>query len=137
MTLYFGSSELALPREYVIWPLNILIGYGWVSFASTQTVGRVDEMVYTDDSDSVEVTVKPRMEPPIPYRSLTTDTDIVEAAVGIVYFMSSRGFFTTNVIVLRPDEQGLRIPVGNIEIVDKRSPFRQVSSGNTSSTENA
>ena len=137
MTLYFRSIELALPPEYVIWPLNILIGYGWISFASTQRVGSVDEMVYTDDSDTVKVTVKPVMEPPIPYRSLMTDTDIVEAAVGIVYFMSRRGFFTTNIIVMRPDERGLRIPVGDIEIVDKQSSFRQVSFGNTSLTETA
>lgn len=137
MTLYFSFRELALPPTCVISPLDTLIGYGWVSFASTQRVGRVGETVYTDDSDTVQVKVEPRMEPPIPYRPLTTDTDVVEAAVGIVYFMANYGFFTTKIIVLRPDERGVRIPVGDIEIVDKRSPFRQVGSGNTSSIETA
>ena len=135
MTLYFSSRELGLPPEYVIWPLNTLIGYRWISFASTQRVGRVGEIVSTDDSDTVQVTMKPRMEPPIPYESLTTDTDVVEAAVGIVFYMLTHGFFTTKIIVLRPDERGVRIPVGDIEILDKRSPFRQVGSGNLSSIE--
>ena len=136
MTLYFSSRELGLPPEYVIWPLNILIGHSWVSFASTHRVGRVGEIVSTDESDTVQVTMKPRMEPPIPYRYLATDTDVVEAAVGIVYFMLTHGFFTTKIIVLRPDG-GVRIPVGDIEILDQRSPFHQVGSGNTSSIETA
>ena len=137
MTLYFSSRELGLPPEYVIWPLNILIGCRWISFASTQRVGRVGEIVSTDDSDTVQVTMKPRMEPPIPYQPLTTDTDVVEAAVGIVFFMLTHGFFTTKIIVLRPNERGLRIPVGDIEILDKRFPFRRVGSGNLSSIETA
>ncbi|KAL8790227.1 MAG: hypothetical protein Q9195_006450 [Heterodermia aff. obscurata] len=137
MTLYFASRELDLPPKYVIWPLNTLIGHSWISFASTQRVGRVGEIVSTDDSDTVQVTMEPRMEPPIPYQPLTTDTDLVEAAVGIVCFMSTQRFFATKIIMLRPDERGIRIPVGDIEILNKRSPLRQVSSGNTSSIENA
>lgn len=137
MTLYFSSIESRLPPEYVIWPLNTLIGRCWLSFASTQSVGRVDKMVSTDDSDTVQVTIEPKMEPPIPYQPLTTITDVVEAAVGIVYFMVTREFFTTKIIVLRPDERGIRIPVGDIEIVNKRSPFHQVGSGNSSSIETA
>ena len=132
MTLYFSSIESSLPPEYVIWPLNTLIGRCWLSFASTQSVGRVGTMVSTDDSDTVQVTIEPKMEPPIPYQPLTTNTDVVEAAVGIVYFMVPHGFFATKIIVLRPDERGTRIPVGDIEIVNKRSPFHQVGSGNSS-----
>ena len=133
MTLYFGSCEYTYPPEYIIWPLNTLIGYSWVRLASTQKVGRVGEIVSADDSGTVQVTMEPRMEPPIPYQPLTTSTDVVEAAIGIVYFMLAHGFFTTKIIVLRPDERGRRIPVGDIKIEDKGYPLRQVGSGNTSS----
>ena len=137
MTLYFSSRELALAPECVIWPLDTLIGYGWVTFVSMQRVGRVGVLVFTDDSETVQVKVQPRLEPPIPFLPLTTTTDVVEAAAGIAYFMATHGFFTTKIIVLRPDERGVSIPVGDIEIVDTRSPFRQVGSGNTSSVETA
>ena len=49
--------------------------------------------------------------------SLVTDTDLAEVSVGLItYFLSVQAAFATNVTIVRPNEHGRRVPVGEIEI---------------------
>ena len=49
-------------------------------------------------------------------RSLTTDSTMVDALLGMVIYMSSEGFTATDVTIVKPDAAGKRIPVGTFKI---------------------
>lgn len=51
-------------------------------------------------------------------RPLTTASDMVESAIGIVYYMLQHGFFATTINIVRPEASagGRRVPVGEIKV---------------------
>ena len=57
------------------------------------------------------VRLPPRMESAT---SLFTETDLVEASVGIVYYMVQDRFYATKITAVRPNSSGKRILVGEI-----------------------
>ena len=130
MTLYVGDRGIDLPLEAVISPLNTLIGKAWVDVAGTHRVQLVGETIYTDPTGIVQMIMQPRTSNGLP---LTTDTDVVEAAVGVLYYMLMYGCFATIFTFWRPDESGLRTPVGEIHVTKTWSEIHQVISGNASS----
>ena len=47
---------------------------------------------------------------------VTTDTDIVETVIGVVYYMLRFGFFSTRYTVARSDHSGRRNLITDIEL---------------------
>lgn len=69
---------------------------------------------YSPLRDRVSVTLRPRM---IGTTRQVDDTDLAEAAFGLVYyFLLHQPAFATNVTIVKPNEGGRRIPIGEIEI---------------------
>ena len=101
-------------------------------------MGRIGKIVFSDKTGAVRVTVQPRMQQiDRGGQPLMTDTDLVEASAGIVFYMLAHGFVATTVMVIRSDERGIKVPVGDIEIADMRPLVQQAGAGNASLVETA
>lgn len=140
--LEFNNLGKGLPSKAVIWPLQLLIGKGWTNVASRQGVSSVSKTVIKtqDGTGAIEVSVQPSMGSS-GKGSLMTDTDMVEAAFGIITLMlnhrGGRGFGTATVTVRRRDERGMVIVVGDIVIAETKVGILNADSENTSSIETA
>ena len=130
ITHHIGPPGGSLPLEAVIWALDCLIASSWQKLARIHSIDPVGILSVGDGAGTVEIRVSPRGRGA---KVQMTRADVVEAAVGIVYCMLSNGFFVTTVTVVRSDRGGRRIPVGQIEIVDKRPTTELVGSSNSSS----
>ncbi|KAL8722572.1 MAG: hypothetical protein Q9225_000968 [Loekoesia sp. 1 TL-2023] len=113
VTLLVGRRGIDLAPATVIWPLNYLINEAWQAIALNHYVQPIGQLQATDDSHRVLVQMRPRMSGTTP---LVTDSNLVEATTGIVYYMLQEGWFGTTVTVVRPNQSGRRIPVCEIQI---------------------
>ena len=93
--------------------LDDLINTAWEHVAVNHRVGPVRGSTWNSPA-TVSVILRPRMNGAT---SLVTDTDLAEAAYGIItYFLAAQAAFATNITIVRPNEEGRRVPVGEIEI---------------------
>ena len=54
---------------------------------------------------------------------MVTDTDLAEAAYGMAtYFITEQPAFTARITVVRPDQSGTRVPIGEFEISSIPAP---------------
>ncbi|KAL8676503.1 MAG: hypothetical protein Q9224_007281, partial [Gallowayella concinna] len=110
-----GPLGAALNLAEVILTLNSLISSAWQSVAVNQRPEPVREQTWHSLlRERVSVTMRPRMDGNVP---LVTDTELAEAAFGIVYYIlvQERASATTFTIV-KPNRLGKRTPIAEIEI---------------------
>lgn len=51
---------------------------------------------------------------------MVTDTDLAEAAFGLAYyFITQKPAFEVTITIVRPNERGRRIPIGEFEISNR------------------
>lgn len=85
-------------------------------------------MTGLDDSE-FWVVLRPRMNGAT---SLFTETDMVETAVGIVYYMVQNGFFAAKITAVRRDSRGQRTVKGEMEFSVDRPRIGALGPGNGS-----
>lgn len=100
----------------IIWPLNFFFAEAWKGVALSGEPIPVADSRIQDEQHIVHVKVIPRKEGS---SSLMTSTDLIEAALGVVYYMVQEGFFATTVTIVKP-RAGRRVPVGEFHIIDRR-----------------
>lgn len=115
LTLLIGARGISVPRAGVIQALDGMVSKGYLDFAVHQHARRLPQQTakIDDPAGTTYVTMRPRMQEGT---SLLTTTDLVEMAIGIVYFMLRNRFVATTITAVRPDESGKRIAVGEMEI---------------------
>ena len=97
----------------MIMTLEHLITTAWEHVAVNHRVGPVSGCTWNSPA-TISVILRPRMNG---RTSLLTDTDLAEATYGIItYFLTAQAAFATNITIVRPNEHGRRVPVGEIEI---------------------
>ena len=116
VTLLFGRRGADLVQGNVVLIMHELISTAWQNVARTHIVQPVAGQNWNSRArNRVSVTLRPRMDGGT---SMVTDTDLVEAAFGLAYFfISHQPAFETMVTVVKPDESGRRVPIGELEIV--------------------
>lgn len=131
LTLLIGSRGVDLPRAPLIQATDglmikafrdVIINHG------VQTMNEISGEV-EDESGWTSIRLRPRMRG---NTSLFTNTDMMEMAVGVVYYMVNNGFFATTITAVRADRRGKRSPVGSMEFSIQRFPNISVGSGNMS-----
>ena len=131
MALLFGSGGVKLSQLAIIAGLDEMIGRAWRNVAIN---GRAQPMMgdvfeITSPQSTCWLQLRPRMERAT---SMFTETDLVEASVGIVYYMIQNGFYATKITAVRPNVRGIRIAVGEIDFSVVRPSVRSSAIGNSS-----
>lgn len=63
--------------------------------------------------------------------SICTDTDLAEAAFGLAYYFTTRRpAFAAKITIVKPNESGRRVPIGEIEISSRPPEIEISGSGN-------
>ena len=133
MTLLFGSGVVKLSELIIVMALDEMIGRAWRHVAingHAQSIMRSEALELTVAHTTYWTLVRPRMESAT---SLFTGTDVVEASIGIVYYMVQTGFYATKITAVRPYSSGKRIVVGEIEFSIDRPSVHGPAFGNSSS----
>jgi len=115
ITLLPGSRGTDLGGSEVVLIMRDLMITAWLNVAVRRRVQLVGERTWNVAlRGGVAVTLRPQI---MGGTSLFTDTDLAETAFGLVYyFMVHQLAFETNITIIRPNESGKRIPIGEIEI---------------------
>ena len=132
MTLLFSSGGVKLIELAIIMALDEMIGRAWRNVAinrRAQPIMRGEASEITAAHTICWMLVRPRMES---VTSLLTEIDVVEASVGIVYYMVQNGFYATKITAVRPNSSGKRIVVGEIEFSINRPSVHGPTFGNSS-----
>ena len=132
ITLLIGARGGDLPRAPVIQALDGMVSKGYIDFAIHRHARSLPQQtaMIQDASGTTYVIMRPRMSSGV---SLLTTTDLVETAVGIVYYMVQNGFFATTITALRPNDSERRIAVGEMEIRMDPRRVNGLGEGNNSS----
>ena len=130
MILLMGLRGVDLPLGDTVLSLQTLLDKAWQDVATFRYVQPVPEwsrgIHITSD---LVLTVRPRMHEG---RSLLTDTDLIEAAVGLVDYMLREGAHATTAALVRPNNKRRRVNVGEIEIELGQPSLKSVSTLNDS-----
>ena len=134
ITLLIGPPGPELVQGDVIFVMLDLMSTAWQNVARNHVVRPLSGRTWTGLSRArVSVTLRPRMNGGT---SMVTDTDLAEAAYGIAtYFVTEQPAFATKITVVRPDESGRRVPVGELEIVSSSVRVEVAGLGNGSAVE--
>lgn len=132
MTLLVGARGEDLTEIAVVLGLDEMIRRAWRNLAINgrpQPVETGTMRLSGIGDDVFWVVVRPRMNGAT---SLMTETDFVETAVGIVYYMVLNGFFATKITAVRRESSGKRAVKGEIELSVTRPRIGALVSGNAS-----
>ena len=130
--LLIGAQGDTLPQAPVIQALDGMVSLGYLRFANERRVGRIYQHTarISDASGTTYVTLQPRRTSG--GISLLTATDVVEMAVGIVYYMVQNEFFATTITAVKPDKTGKRIAIGEMQIRMEPRQLSALTPGNAS-----
>lgn len=132
MTLLFRSGGVKLIQLAIVMGLDEMISRAWrnVAINGCAQPMRAEVSEITAAHTTCWIQLRPRMERAT---SLFTETDLVEASAGIVYYyMVQNGFYATKITAVRPDSSGKRVVVGEIEFSIDRPSVHAPAFGNSS-----
>ncbi|KAL8888775.1 MAG: hypothetical protein Q9215_003838 [Flavoplaca cf. flavocitrina] len=134
ITLLIGPRGAELVQGDVIFVMLDLMSTAWQNVARNHVVRPLPGRTWTGLSRTrVSVTLRPRMNGGT---SMVTDTDLAEAAYGIAtYFVTVKPAFATKITVVRPDESGRRVAVGELEIASMPRGVEVAGLGNDTAIE--
>ncbi len=113
-----------LVQAEVLLSLNLLMRAAWKNVATNERSLPVRSRTWISQlSQSILVILRPRMEGEVPQMD---DTDLAEAAFGLAYYSLSPPTYETVVAIIRPNEGGDQIEIGEIEI-KRRQPILRIN----------
>ncbi|KAL8756551.1 MAG: hypothetical protein Q9184_004465 [Pyrenodesmia sp. 2 TL-2023] len=129
LTLQPSSRGGRLTREEVLLSLNALMSTAWQNVALHHRSLPVHARAWNSPlSERISVWLRPQMVGRVPQMD---DTDLAEAAYGLAYYyLVSLASYEITVTVIRPNEGGEKISIGEIEIRRGQSRLRMAGSGN-------
>ncbi|KAL8713442.1 MAG: hypothetical protein Q9225_006774, partial [Loekoesia sp. 1 TL-2023] len=116
--LLFGPRGINLSLLTVYLALQDLVSKAWNNVAVNHGVNAVPQ--YTTPNEPIDRVVITMQSRKSGNTFLMTDSDLIEGAVGVILYMVQHGFFATKVTIVRPNESGTRVPVGDMEISPNR-----------------
>lgn len=118
--LVIGRRGVDVPLGELVLTLQTPIMRAWRDVASNHRVLPVVYSTwYSPFSSRVAVILRPRKLGVVP---LVTDTDLVEALIGYIYYLlQDQSCGAVNITIVRPDSMGVKTPVGEIEIRGRQS----------------
>lgn len=130
LTLLVRSRGARLAQVEVLLSLNALMRTAWQNVATNERSLPVNARTwYSRLSQRISVILRPQMEGGVPQMD---DTDLAEAAFGLAFYSLSPPSYETVVAIVRPNEGGDQIEIGEIEI--KRGQPRLRISGSVNGT---
>ncbi|KAL8902632.1 MAG: hypothetical protein Q9207_004514 [Kuettlingeria erythrocarpa] len=128
LTLLVRARGAHLAQAEVLLSLNLLMRSAWKNVATNERSLPVNARTWNSQlSQSISVILRPRMEGEVPQMD---DTDLAEAAFGLAYYSLSPPTYETVVAIVRPNEGGDQIEIGEIEIKHRQHGLRISGSGN-------
>ena len=130
MTLFVGSRGVDVQQSSAVRALDSMISRSYVRVANAHRVRPVERTTskVEDYSGTLSVITMSRLRRGV---WLFDDTDLVEMAVGVVFYMVNAGFFMTTITAVGPDHMGQSIPVGDMEIAMDWASIHPLRIGNT------
>lgn len=118
--LVIGRRGVDVPLGELVLTLQTPIIRAWRDVASNHRVLPVAHSTWHSPfSSRVTVMLRPKK---LGIESLVTDTDLVEALIGyIFYLLQDHPSGAVKITIVRPDARGAKIPVGEIEIRGQQS----------------
>lgn len=131
MMLYETPYGADLVQGNVILIMSDLMSTAWQNVARNNAVRPIAAQVSNSRSrDRVTVTLLPKMNK-YGRVSMVTDTDLAEAAFGLAYyFLTQSVVFESTVTVMRPDENGDMVTIGEVQILKLRDGNQTAGLGN-------
>ncbi|KAL9010454.1 MAG: hypothetical protein Q9173_004613 [Seirophora scorigena] len=126
--LVIGHRGVDVPLGELVLTLQGPIIRAWRDVALNHRVLPVAENTwYSPFSSRMAVILRPRMLGVVP---LVTDTDLVEASTGYIYYsLRDQPCGAVNITIVRPDSSGVKTAVGEMEIRGRERRFLSAGSG--------